>query len=154
MFQKRREQFHTATVPSNIFINVAGGDPIALLEKGQVLPYEKTFRDQFYVSGVDNGMSEITTMRLALFTAPNALSIRTKKLKEARIEFKKPIKKNSKLVLKVTCDKERDVKLRAWLDDDSTEMLEVHIGANEYSEEETNRMKEMHSTVSVVGRLS
>ena len=145
---------YTATVPSNIFINVAGGDPIALLEKGQVLPYEKTFRDQFYVSGVDNGMSEITTMRLALFTAPNALSIRTKNLKEARIEFKKPIKKNSKLVLKVTCDKERDVKLRAWLDDDSTEMLEVHIGANEYSEEETNRMKEMHSTVSVVGRLS
>lgn len=142
------------TVPSNVFIDVAGGDPIALLEKGQSLPYEKTFKDQFYVSGIDNGISEITTMRLALFTAPNAKSIRTKKLKEARIEFKKPIKKNSKLVLKVTCDEERDVKLRAWLDDDPTEMLEVHIGAKEYSEEEINRLKELHSKVNVVGTLT
>lgn len=142
-----------ATVPSNIYIDVAGGDPIALLEKGQSLPFEKTFKDQFYVSGIDNGIAEITTMRLALFTAPNAKAIRTKKLKEARIEFKKPVKKNSKLVLKVTCDEERDVKLRAWLEDDPSEMLEVYVGANEYSQEEKHRLKEMHEAGNVIGKV-
>ena len=138
------------TVPNNIYIEVAGADPIALLEKGTKLPFERTITDKFYVSGVNNDNADITTMMLELFTATSAKAIRSTKLSQARIEFKKQVKRNSKLVLKVVCDEERDVTISAWLEHDPSERLEVHIGANDYTEEEVRRLQQQHAKTNVL----
>lgn len=133
-----------STAPNNIFIQVAGANNIALIEKGTVLPYERVFEDVFYVSSVDNGKDTISTMKLDLFTAASANAIKQTKLKEATIKFKKEVKQDSKLVLKVSCNFEKEVKVRAWLADDPTEMLEVNIGEKDYSPEEIKQLQEQH----------
>lgn len=86
-------------------------------------------------------------MQLELFSAPFAKSIHVKKLKSAIIEFKKPVEINSKLVLKVSCNTEREVAVKAWLENDETEVIDVNIGSHEFTEEEIRELQERQATL-------
>lgn len=132
------------TMPVNVFIDVAGNDPVPLLVKGTKLPHEQEFRKKFFVSGTSNDLATISAMKLDLFTASSATAIKTTRLKEAIIEFSKPVRAGSPLVLHVSCNKERDVSVRAWIEDEPNEMLTVHIGAKEYTKEEMTVIQSMH----------
>lgn len=140
----------TNTVPSNIYIDVIGADPVALLEKGTKLPFERIIENRFFVTGGSNTKS-VNAMELELFTALTAKSINTKKLKSAQVVFKKPVPINSKLVLKVECNKEREVSVKAWLEDDETEVLDVNIGAHEFTEEEIQSLREKQARLNKIG---
>jgi molecular chaperone DnaK len=130
----------TNTVPNNVYIDVIGADPVALLEKGTKLPFERIIEDRFIVTGPSN-TTKVNAMQLELFTATSAKSIHTKKLKSAIVNFKKPVAVNSKLVLKVECNKEREVSVKAWLEEDETEVIDVNIGAREFTVEEIESIK-------------
>lgn len=132
------------TVPVNVFIDVAGNDPVPLLVKGTPLPFDREFRKKFYVSGTSNGISTITTMKLELFSASSATAIKTTRLQDAIIQFSKPVKAGSPLVLHVTCNEERDVAVRAWVEDAPDEMLTVNIGAKVYTDEEKQAIRGEH----------
>jgi molecular chaperone DnaK len=140
------EVVFTNTVPNNIYIDVIGADPVALLEKGTKLPFERIIEDRFIVTGQSN-ITNVNAMQLELFTATSAKSIHTKKLKSATINFKKPVAVNSKLVLKVECNKEREVSVKAWLEEDETEVIDVNIGAHEFTEKELESIKEKHKNI-------
>jgi molecular chaperone DnaK len=135
-----QEVVFTNTVPNNVYIDVIGADPVALLEKGTKLPFERIIEDKFIVTGPSN-TTKVNAMQLELFTATSAKSIHTKKLKSAIVNFKKPVAVNSKLVLKVECNKEREVSVKAWLVDDETEVIDVNIGAREFTVEEIDSIK-------------
>lgn len=130
----------TNTVPNNVYIDVIGADPVALLEKGTKLPFERIIEDRFIVTGASSTKT-VNAMQLELFTAMTAKSIHTRKLKSATVTFKKPVQINSKLVLKVECNKEREVSVKAWLEEDETEVIDVNIGAHEFTEEEISSLK-------------
>lgn len=134
------------TVPSNIYIDVIGADPVILLEKGTMLPFERLIEDSFIVMGSEDH-KEVLGMKLDLFSAPFAKSIHVKKLKSAKINFKQPVKVGSKLVLKVTCNEEREVSVKAWLKEDETEMLDVNIGSHEFTKEEIEEWKENNKSL-------
>lgn len=140
----------TNTVPNNIYIDVIGADPVALLEKGTKLPFERIIEDRFIVTGASNTKS-VNAMELELFTALTAKAINTKKLKSANIIFKKPVPINSKLVLKVECNKEREVSVKAWLEDDETEVIDVNIGAHEFTKEEIQSLREKQARLNKIG---
>ena len=139
----------TNTVPNNVYIDVIGADPVALLEKGTMLPFERIIEDRFIVTGPSN-TTTVNAMQLELFTATSAKSIHTKKLKSASISFKKPVAVNSKLVLKVECNKEREVFVKAWLGDDETEVIDVNIGAHEFTEEEIELLKAKQANINKI----
>lgn len=130
----------TNTVPNNVYIDVIGADPVALLEKGTKLPFERIIEDRFIVTGASSTKT-VNAMQLELFTAMTAKSIHTRKLKSATVTFKKPVQINSKLILKVECNKEREVSVKAWLEDDETEVIDVNIGSHEFTEQEINSLK-------------
>ncbi|WP_410501884.1 Hsp70 family protein [Exiguobacterium acetylicum] len=130
----------TNTVPNNVYIDVIGADPVALLEKGTKLPFERIIEDRFIVTGASSTKT-VNAMQLELFTAMTAKSIHTRKLKSATVTFKKPVQINSKLVLKVECNKEREVSVKAWLEDDETEVVDVNIGSHEFTEQEISSLK-------------
>lgn len=142
------------TVPVNVFIDVKGSTPVPLLLKGTSLPVEETFENKFYVSGVNSGIANVTTMKLELFTASSATAVSTKRLKEAVLGFSKPVKAGTPLVLHVVCDKERDVTVRAWVKDAPDEMITVNIGAKEYSVEEVKQIQVEHSKTMLEGVLN
>ncbi len=129
------------TVPNNIYIDVIGADPVALLEKGTKLPFERIIEDRFIITGGSSAKS-VNTMKLELFTAVSAKSLHAKTLKSANITFKKPVPVNSRLILKVVCNEEREVSVKAWLEDDETEVIDVNIGAHEFTEKEIEKLKE------------
>lgn len=133
------------TVPVNVFIDVKGSTPIPLLEKGTKLPVEKEFDGKFCVSGVHSGIANVTTMKLELFTAASATAISTKRLKEATLEFSKPVKAGTPLVLHVACNAERDVTVRAWIKDAPDEMIAVNIGAKDYSAKDIAAVQDEHN---------
>lgn len=130
----------TNTIPNNVYIDVIGADPVALLEKGTKLPFERIIEDRFIVTGT-GATKTVNAMQLELFTATSAKSIHTKKLKSATVNFKKPVPVNSKLVLKVECNQEREVSVKAWLEDDETEVIDVNIGGHEFTEKEIENLK-------------
>ena len=133
------------TVPVNVFVNVAGDDPVPILVKGTKLPINKEIKNKFYVSGVMNGIANITTMKLDLFTASSATAIKTTRLKEGIIHFSKPVKAGSSLVLHVSCNEQRDVSVRAWVESEPNEILTVNIGAKEYTAQEKQAIQQAHS---------
>ncbi|WP_062108873.1 Hsp70 family protein [Bacillus niameyensis] len=135
-----REVVFTNTVPNNVYINVVGGDPVALLEKGTKLPFERIIEDRFVVTG-QSDFSTVNAMQLDLFTAVSPKSIHTKSLKSATINFRNPVPVHSKLVLKVECNEEREVNVKAWLEEDETEVIDVNIGAHEFTEQEIESLK-------------
>lgn len=139
----------TNTIPNNVYIDVIGADPVALLEKGTKLPFERIIEDRFIVTGPSNAKT-VNAMQLELFTATSAKSIHTKKLKSATINFKKPVPVNSKLVLKVECNKEREVSVKAWLEDDETEVIDVNIGAREFTAEEIESLKVKQANINKI----
>jgi molecular chaperone DnaK len=139
----------TNTIPNNVYIDVIGADPVALLEKGTKLPFERIIEDRFIVTGPSNAKT-VNAMQLELFTATSAKSIHTKKLKSATINFKKPVPVNSKLVLKVECNKEREVSVKAWLEDDETEVIDVNIGAHEFTAEEIESLKAKQANINKI----
>jgi molecular chaperone DnaK len=122
-------------VPQNIFINIHGGDPLAILEKGTEAPYSRIFDDVLMVTG-PHGASTVHAMKLDLFTAESRKSMFTKKLKSATLQFRKPVAVNSKIVLKVEFTEDRQVNVKAWLKDDETQMIDVNIGSHEFTEQE------------------
>ncbi|MEC1526068.1 Hsp70 family protein [Neobacillus niacini] len=130
----------TNTIPNNVYIDVIGADPVALLEKGTKLPFERIIEDRFIVTGT-GATKTVNAMQLELFTATSAKSIHTKKLKSATVNFKKPVPVNSKLVLKVECNQEREVSVKAWLENDETEVIDVNIGGHEFTEKEIENLK-------------
>lgn len=134
------------TVPNNIYIEVVGGDPVPLLEKGTKLPYDRIIEDKFYVNA--SGTESINAMELKLFTALSPKASNPKWLKSAVIPFSKPVQKHSPLVLKVYCNEEREVSIKAWLKDDESEVIDVKIGSHEYTEEQkeaiTNRLERIN----------
>ncbi|MFF2912080.1 Hsp70 family protein [Paenibacillus sp. NPDC057934] len=137
------------TVPSNIFVDVISGDPVILLQKGTKLPFERQIEDSFIVMGSEEH-KEVLGMQLDLFSAPFAKSIHTRKLKSAKINFKQPVKTGSKLVLKVSCNEEREVSVKAWLKDDETEMLDVNIGSHEFTQEEIESFQKNHVSLNTL----
>ncbi|ERG68050.1 Hsp70 family protein [Exiguobacterium chiriqhucha] len=139
----------TNTVPNNIYIDVIGADPVALLEKGTVLPFERIIEDRFIVTGASSTKA-VNAMQLELFTAVDAKSIHTKKLKSATVAFKKPVSVNSKLVLKVECNQEREVSVKAWLEQDETEVIDVNIGAHEFTEKEIQLLKQKQEHINKI----
>lgn len=144
-----RDVMFTNTVPNNVYIDVVGGDPVALLEKGTKLPFERIIQDKFIVTGPGNSRT-VNAMHLELFTASSAKSIHTKKLKSATINFKKPVSVNSKLVLKVECNEEREVSVKAWLEDDETEVIDVNIGSHEFTAEEIESLKAKQENINKI----
>lgn len=136
----------TQTVPNNIYIEVVGGDPVPLLEKGTKLPFERVIEDKFYVNA--SGTESINAMELKLFTALSPKVSNPKWLKSAVIPFSKPVQKHSPLVLKVACNEEREVSIKAWLKDDESEVIDVKIGSHEYTEEQkeaiSNRLERIN----------
>ena len=138
-------------VPNHIFIDVVGSDPVALLEKGTKLPFERLIEDKFFVTGPSD-REDVNAMQLDLFTAESAKSLNMKKLKSAVINFKKPVKKNSKLVLKVVCNQEREVSVKAWLKEDETEVIDVNIGAHEFTDEEKDSIRNQLEKINQIKR--
>lgn len=145
----RQDVVFTNTIPNNVYIDVTGGDPVALLEKGTKLPFERIIEDRFIVTGSSNA-KKVNAMQLELFTASSAKSLHTKKLKSATVNFKKPVPVNSKLVLKVECNKEREVSVKAWLESDETEVIDVNIGAHEFTEQEIESLKEKQANINKI----
>lgn len=143
---KDRQNVIGNTVPNNIYVDIVGGDPVAILEKGTKLPFERIIQDKFIVNG-PRDIKTVNGMQLELFSAPFAKSIHVKKLKSAIIEFKKPVEINSKLVLKVSCNTEREVAVKAWLENDETEVIDVNIGSHEFTEEEIRELQERQATL-------
>ncbi|MES9683100.1 Hsp70 family protein [Gottfriedia acidiceleris] len=139
----------TNTIPNNVYIDVIGADPVALLEKGTKLPFERIIEDRFIVTGPSSAKT-VNAMQLELFTASSAKSIHTKKLKSATVNFKKPVPVNSKLVLKVECNQEREVSIKAWLESDETEVIDVNIGAHEFTEEELENLKVKQANINKI----
>lgn len=139
----------TNTIPNNVYIDVIGADPVALLEKGTKLPFERIIEDRFIVTG-PSATKTVNAMQLELFTASSAKSIHTKKLKSATVNFKKPVTVNSKLVLKVECNQEREVSIRAWLESDETEVVDVNIGSHEFTEEEIENLKAKQANINKI----
>ncbi|MBY0124398.1 Hsp70 family protein [Bacillus sp. S/N-304-OC-R1] len=139
----------TNTIPNNVYIDVIGADPVALLEKGTKLPFERIIEDRFIVTG-PNSAKTVNAMQLELFTATSAKSIHTKKLKSATVNFKKPVPVNSKLVLKVQCNQEREVSIKAWLESDETEVIDVNIGSHEFTEEEIENLKAKQANINKI----
>lgn len=141
---------HQSIIPNNVYINVAGGDPIELLPKGAILPYEKVFKDTFQVGMSVDNLQETRQMRLELFTAEKANSMQSKQLKDVVIDFTKAVKPNEKLVVKVECNKDRDVTVTAWLENDPTAMLNVKFAGREYSENEVLSTQKMHEQTNLL----
>ncbi|OME19922.1 Hsp70 family protein [Paenibacillus odorifer] len=143
---KNRQNVIGNTVPNNIYVDIVGGDPVPILEKGTKLPFERIIQDKFIVNGPKD-IKTVNGMQLELFSAPFAKSIHVKKLKSATIEFKTPVEINSKLVLKVSCNIEREVAVKAWLESDETEVIDVNIGSHEFTEEEIRELQERQATL-------
>lgn len=139
----------TNTIPNNVYIDVIGADPVALLEKGTKLPFERIIEDRFIVTGA-GAAKTVNAMQLELFTAISAKSIHTKKLKSATVNFKKPVPVNSKLVLKVECNQEREVSVKAWLENDETEVIDVNIGGHEFTEKEIENLKAKQERINII----
>lgn len=137
------------TVPSNIYVDVIGSDPVTLLEKGTKLPFERIIQDSFIVNGQDNH-KEVTGMKLELFSAPYAKSLHVRKLKSAKIDFRRPVQAGSKLVLKIYCNEEREVSVKAWLENDETEVIDVNIGSHEFTKEEIQELQERHKALNKI----
>ncbi|QXW42521.1 Hsp70 family protein (plasmid) [Klebsiella grimontii] len=144
-----QEVVFTNTIPNNVYIDVIGADPVALLEKGTKLPFERIIEDRFIVTG-PSAVKTVNAMQLELFTATSAKSIHTKKLKSATVNFKKPVPVNSKLVLKVECNQEREVSIKAWLESDETEVVDVNIGSHEFTEEEIENLKAKQANINKI----
>lgn len=144
-----REVIFTNTIPNNVYIEVIGADPVALLEKGTKLPFERIIENRFIVTG-PSAAKQVNAMQLELFTATSAKSIHTKKLKSATVNFKKPVPVNSKLVLKVECNEEREVSIKAWLESDETEVVDVNIGSHEFTKEEIENLKVKQANINKI----
>lgn len=144
-----QEVVFTNTIPNNVYIDVIGADPVALLEKGTKLPFERIIENRFIVTG-PSAAKQVNAMQLELFTATSAKSIHTKKLKSATVNFKKPVLVNSKLVLKVECNEEREVSIKAWLESDETEVVDVNIGSHEFTEEEIESLKVKQANINKI----
>lgn len=129
----------TSTVPSNVYIDVIGGDPVPLLEKGTPLPFNNLIEGKFFVTGQGN-TEFVNSMQLDLFTAISPKAIQVTKLKSATISFKKPVPVKTPLILNVSCSIEREVIVKAWLATDESEVIDVNLGSHEYSSEEKESM--------------
>jgi molecular chaperone DnaK len=147
-----QEVVFTNTIPNNVYIDVIGADPVALLEKGTKLPFERIIEDRFIVTG-PRGSKTVNAMQLELFTATSAKSIHTKQLKSATVNFKKPVPVNSKLLLKVDCNNEREVSVKAWLESDETQMIDVNIGSHEFTAEEIENLKEKQANINKIKQI-
>lgn len=141
------------TVPNNVFIHVTGGHAVPLLTKGEKVPCTRYFTDsensehKFFVTG-PSSMSTVNSMELELFTAPSADSLLdVKTLKNAFINFKRPVRVGSRLFIKIECNEERDVTVKAWLKDDETEVIDVNVGSHEFTEEELKQIKLRHENI-------
>jgi molecular chaperone DnaK len=144
-----RNVIFTNTVPTSVYIEVVNGDPVQLLEKGTLLPFEQLIEGKFYVTG-QSVTDFVNTMQLDLYTAITAKAFKQTKLKSATITFKKPVPVKSPIVLHVSCNEEREVSVKAWLQDDESEVIDVNLGSHEYSNEEIQQLIERHQAINKI----
>ncbi|MCP8970909.1 Hsp70 family protein [Ectobacillus ponti] len=127
--------------PQNVYIRVLKGTPVALIKKGDSIPYDKTFEQGFFVTGNEEYVSR---MELSLFAGESPDDLAQQPLKNAVLEFENPVRVGSPLVLRVEVDKERNLSVKAWLKHDESEMIHVNVGVRKYTEEEKERINGKH----------
>ncbi len=125
----------TPAVHQTIFVRMHAGAAIPLLERGVEAHYSRIITGEFVVPQVGNEKS-VNGMKLDLFMARHSRSPIQIKLKSAILKFRRPVPVGSGLVFKVEWTHNREVKVRAWLESDETEMIDVNIGTHEFTEEE------------------
>jgi molecular chaperone DnaK len=136
----------TNTMPQNVYIDVAEGEPVTLIQKGTEAPFSKMFAGKFFVTGPDYS-DYVTNMELQLYTAEDSKSMQQHILKNAVLEFSKPVKVGTPLTLHVQIDEERNVSVTAWLQDDETQRAQVNVGIHEYSGEEKEAISKMQESL-------
>lgn len=134
--------------PQNIFINVAKGDPVTLVKKGESIPYSHTFEQGFFVAGSRED-DYVNYMELELFTAEDPKAMNVKWLKNARFHFEKPVRVGTPLVIQVHVNQNRSVMVQSWIRDDQTQMVRVDLGVEEISIEKVQDIRQQHERLKV-----
>ncbi|TCS96944.1 Hsp70 family protein [Hazenella coriacea] len=134
--------------PQNIFINVAKGNPVTLVKKGESIPYSHTFEQGFFVAGSRED-DYVNYMELELFTAEDPKAMNVKWLKNARFHFERPVRVGTPLVIQVHVDQNRSVTVQSWIRDDQTQMVHVDLGIQEISDEKVKDLRQQHERLKV-----
>lgn len=119
--------------PQNVYIKVRKGTPVPLVTKETPIPHVATIDTGFFVSGSGEFVNR---MSLELFSADEPKAMIQKQLKNAVLEFEKPVRVGSPLVFRVEVDNNRNLHVKAWLKDDETQRIDVDLGIEESTAEE------------------